>query len=266
MTDEGKTLRVFEAFAGYGSQHLALKRLQKHHPDFRFEVVGISEIDPVAVRAYEALHGPTMNYGDIAKVNWDDVEDFDLLTYSFPCTDISAAGRQEGFEEGSGTRSSLLWECKRAVEAKHPEWLVMENVKALLQKKFLPGFERWREWLRAQGYDSFHQVLNARDYGVPQNRERVFMVSRRRRVASVPERFDFPEPFPLESRLGDILEERVEESFYLRQEQVDRIVEHCDRKRLEGCGFRTNFQDAGGVSGTITGKTGQRQTDTYVKQ
>ena len=103
-------LRVFEAFAGYGSQAMALQRLKEQNPTFDYRVVGISEIDAPAVKSYMAVHGETTNYGDISKVDWDDVEDFDLFTYSFPCTDISNAGQQKGLSEGSGTRSSLLWE------------------------------------------------------------------------------------------------------------------------------------------------------------
>ncbi len=129
-----KPLRVFEAFAGYGSQSMALRNIGVDH-----EVVGISEIDKYAIAAYNATHPETRNYGDICKIDWRVVPDFDLFTYSFPCTDISNAGAQAGFEEGSGTRSSLLWECKKAIEEKHPKYLLMENVKAITSKKFLPG-------------------------------------------------------------------------------------------------------------------------------
>ena len=127
-------IRVFEAFAGYGSQAMALQRLAEDYPEFEYEVVGISEIDKYALQAYEAVHGHCPNYGDISKINWEDVPDFDLFTFSFPCQDISAAGMQRGLEEGSGTRSSLLWECKKAIEAKRPKYLLMENVKALVSK------------------------------------------------------------------------------------------------------------------------------------
>lgn len=104
-------LRIFEAFSGYGSQSIALERLKEEYSDFDYEVVGISEIDRYAIQAYSAVHGDDIpNFGDISKIDWNDVPDFDLLTYSFPCTDISSAGQQRGLAEGSGTRSSLLWE------------------------------------------------------------------------------------------------------------------------------------------------------------
>lgn len=198
--ERGK-IRVFEAFAGYGSQSMALKRA-----GIPYEVVGISEIDRYAIEAYRAVHGDVRNYGDISKIDWYTVPDFDLFTYSFPCQDISSAGQQKGFAEGSGTRSGLLWECKKAIEAKKPKYLLMENVKNLVNRKFKPYFLKWEEWLREQGYTSFWKVLNAKDYGVPQNRERVFMVS-----ILGGGWFEFPKKIALEKRLKDMLEEKVDE-------------------------------------------------------
>lgn len=257
------TVRVFEAFAGYGSQSIALQRLSADRPEFQFEVVGISEIDKHAVCAYRAIHGEAAsNFGDIMQVDWQQVPDFDLLTYSFPCQDISSAGRQRGFSQGSGTRSSLLWACADAILAKHPKWLLMENVKALTQKKFAKDFCKWREWLSGQGYTSYHQILNAKEYGIPQNRERVFMVS----VLGEHQRFFFPKTIPLAARLKDILEDHVDGSFYLNPRQVESIVKHCGRKVAEGCGFKVNFQTPEGISGAIKTKEGQREYDTYIKE
>lgn len=217
-----KPLRVFEAFAGYGSQSMALRNIGIEH-----EVVGISEIDKYAIMAYNATHEPTTNYGDISKINWGGVPNFDFFTYSFPCTDISNAGAQAGFEEGSGTRSSLLWECRKAIIEKHPKYLMMENVKAITSKKFLPGLLRWQEFLSEQGYTNFVKVLNAKDYGVPQNRERCFIVS-----ILGDAWYDFPEPRPLEVKLKDILEDRVDEKYYLDQERVNTFIEGLsDEKR-----------------------------------
>jgi len=156
-------IRVFEAFAGYGSQSMALHRL-----GIDYEVVGISEIDKYAIQAYMAVHGDTPNYGDILKIDWSSVPDFDFLTYSFPCTDISTAGQQKGLAEGSGTRSSLLWECRKAIEAKRPKYLLMENVKNLVSKKFTPYLKEWLRFLEGQGYSNYTKVLNAKDFGVPQ--------------------------------------------------------------------------------------------------
>lgn len=200
--------------------------------------------------------------GDIMHIDWLQVPDFDLLTYSFPCQDISSAGRQRGFSQGSGTRSSLLWACADAIEAKHPKYLLMENVKALTQKKFAKDFYKWREWLSVQGYTSYYQILNAKEYGIPQNRERVFMVS----VLGEHQRFFFPKTIPLEYRLKDILEDHVDESYYLKPQQVESIVKHCERKIAEGCGFKVNFQTPDGISGAIKTKEGQREYDTYIKE
>lgn len=243
--NSNKPLRVFEAFAGYGSQSMALQRLHEDYPEFAFEVVGISEISKPAIAAYKAVHGDHIhNYGDITKIDWSAVSDFDLLTYSFPCQDISTAGRQRGLKEGSGTRSSLLWECVKAIDAKHPKYLLMENVKALVNKNNRPDFQKWIDLLAERGYRSFWQVMNAKHYGVPQNRERVFMVS----VLDPMANFKFPPPFPLERCVLDLIqpEEEVDEKYYLTKQRVKSIIDHCDRKQSEGCGFRPDFNEGGG--------------------
>lgn len=171
--------------------------------------------------AYRAVHGEGIpNYGDISKIDWSEVADFDLFTYSFPCTDISQAGRQEGFAEGSGTRSSLLWECKRAIVAKHPKYLLMENVRALMSGKFAPLLYVWQRWLEGQGYYNFTRLLNAKDYGVPQNRERVFMISIRYDGGDEPAYY-FPKPFVLDKRMKDILETNVNESYFLSDKALE---------------------------------------------
>lgn len=256
-------LRVFEAFAGYGSQSIALELLAQAFPDFQFDTVGISEIDKHAIKAYRTLHGNVIpNHGDITKIDWTQTADFDLLTYSFPCQDISSAGKQRGFTEGSGTRSSCLWACADAIETKHPRFLLMENVKVLAtQKKFSDDFRRWREWLIKHGYTNYYAVLNAKDYGVPQNRERVFMVS----FLGEHTPFYFPAPFELTRRLKHVLEDEVDEKYWLQQEQIQALIKHNERKQSEGCGFRTNFQTGEGISGAIKTKEGSREYDTYIK-
>lgn len=227
-------LRIFEAFSGYGSQSMALERLKEEYSDFDYEVVGISEIDRYAIQAYNAVHGGDIpNFGDISKIDWNDVPDFDLLTYSFPCTDISSAGQQRGLAEGSGTRSSLLWECKKAIEAKKPKYLLMENVKALTQKKFLPYLHEWEKYLGSLGYTNFTKVLNAKHYGVPQNRERVFMVS-----VLGDAWYEFPEPFALDKRLKDVLEKDVDEKYYLSKKAVSGFENHRKRMEERGNGFK----------------------------
>lgn len=240
-------LRVFEAFAGYGSQSLALKRVRARsraqygysnglNPDieaFDFKVVGISEIDPYAIKAYEAIHGECPNYGDISKIDWSQVPDFDLFTYSFPCTDISNAGQQKGLEEGSGTRSSLLWECTKAIEAKRPKYLLMENVKALVSQKFLPFYKKWEQYLAALGYDNHCKVINAVECGIPQNRERIFIFS----ILNNEKAFHFQEPIPLETRLKDVLEQEVDDKYVLSDQAIDGFLEHNKKHEEKGTGF-----------------------------
>lgn len=200
-------LRVFTAFSGYDSQCMALQRA-----GIEFDLVGWSEIDKYAIKAHNALFPQyaERNYGDISKIDWANVPDFDLFTYSFPCTDISNAGTQRGLSEGSGTRSSLLWECRKAIEQKRPQYLLMENVKALVSQKFIKHFLQWQSWLSEQGYTNFAQVMNAKDYGVPQNRERVFLVSILDNAW-----YNFPQKQRREKRLRDVLEENVPKKFYL---------------------------------------------------
>lgn len=199
-------IRVFEAFAGYGSQSIALEKIKQEYSNFDYEVVGISEIDKYAIKAYNALHNNVINYGDIAAIDWNGVPDFDLFTYSFPCQDISSAGYQKGFCEGSATRSSLLWECRKAIVTKRPKYLLLENVKALSNKKFRPLLNKWIEELESYGYYNAWKVLNARDFGVPQNRERLFLVSILKDEATTTPIYNFPPPIPLDIRLVDMLE------------------------------------------------------------
>lgn len=201
-------LRVFEAFAGVGTQSMALKRL-----GVDYEVVGIAEIDKFAIQSYMAIHGETKNYGDISKIDPTDLPDMDLFTYSFPCQDLSISGKQRGMS--GGTRSGLLYECEKVITTKRPKYLLLENVKNLVGKKFKPDFDKWLEWLKSQGYRNYWQVLNAKDYGVPQNRERVFVVS-----ILGEETYDFPESSPLEVKLKDILEDEVDEKYYIKNSPI----------------------------------------------
>lgn len=247
-------IRVFEAFAGYGSQSMALRRL-----GIDFEVVGISEIDKYAIQAYMAVHGDTPNYGDISKIDWSSVPDFDFLTYSFPCTDISTAGQQKGLAEGSGTRSSLLWECRKAIEAKRPKYLLMENVKNLVSKKFTPYLKEWIRFLEGQGYSNYTKVLNAKDFGVPQNRERVFMVSILGEVS-----FHFPKPFTLEKRLKYVLEKDVDESFYLSEKVVNTFLARNEKNKAKGNGFKFEPTMGDVIASSILTNAGSRDCDNYV--
>lgn len=249
-------LRVFTSFSGYDSQLMGLRDIGAD-----YECVGWSEIDKWAIKAHDAVFPELAgrNYGDITKIDWNAVSDFDLFTYSFPCTDISSAGKQKGFEEDSGTRSSLLWECRRSIAAKHPKFLLMENVKALISEKYRPLFLKWESWLRSLGYVNYTEILNAKDYGVPQNRERVFMLSILNGCW-----YEFPHPVRLEKRLKDVLELEVDEKYYLSETMLKFLQKQTGRNEP----FKpAKIADLNGVAMTINARVHKMsKQDNYVMQ
>lgn len=229
-------LRVVTLCSGYDSQCLALDRLKNVYPEFDYDLIAWSEFDPTskqpiekqpAVIAHNALfpQWADRNLGDMTKVDWTKVDDFDFLFYSTPCTDVSAAGLQHGFDEDSGTRSSIIWNVRDAIKEKRPKYLCLENVKNMVSKKFLPTFNIWKDELSNLGYLNFSQVLNAKDYGVPQNRERIFLVSIRMDALNElkDNMFHFPKPFPLKQMLKDKLEDNVDEKFYISNKLLERF-------------------------------------------
>lgn len=221
-------LKVIELFAGVGSQTQALKNIGVEH-----EIVAISDNDKPADKTYRVLHNPNVNnLGDIRKI--EALPKADLWTYSFPCQDISVAGLQRGFEQGSGTRSGLLWEVERLLlKAKEqeilPKYLLLENVKNLIGKKFKGNYEKWLSFLSGLGYTTYTKVLNAKDFGVPQNRERVFGVS----ILGQHESFEFPKPRELKIRLKDVLEENVDERYYLKASTIISILNTTFHQRAD---------------------------------
>lgn len=206
--------RVLELCAGYGSQALALKNLGL---DVYSE---IAEIDKYASMAYMQIHGETKNYGDINAIDETKLPYFDMITYSTPCQDFSVAGKGKGGDKGSGTRSSLLWECERIIRAVKPKYLLMENVKNLLSDKHRHNFNEWFKVLEGMGYTNYYKVLNAKDFGIPQNRERIFCVS-----ILGGGQYLFPNPVPLEKRLKDMLDDKVRKNYYLKEEQVKKFLQ-----------------------------------------
>ena len=185
------------------------------------------------------------NLGDISKLEHLDYADF--WTYSFPCTDISVAGKQEGIKQGQ-TRSGLLYEVQRLLERANkmlalPKYLMLENVKNLVGKKFKPQFDEWVAWLDELGYNTYWKVLNAKDCGVPQNRERVFAISIRKDIDDG--KFEFPQPFDNGVRLKDFLEDNVDEKYYLSEEIQNRLI--LNKENLEA-----------NVVGTTKGKHNHR--------
>lgn len=239
-------LRVVTLCSGYDSQCMALDRLSKYDENFAYELIGWSEIDKYAIQAHNVLYPQysDRNLGDMSKINWKEVRDFDFLTYSVPCTDISQSGKQMGLSEGSGTRSSLLWFTRNAILEKRPKYLFLENVKALVSKKFMPDFQRWLDELASYGYANYWKVLNATDFGVPQNRERVFCLSILKTEDEPMPIFHFPRPFPLDKRLKDVVEKnedgsprKLEDKYYLSDKALE-YFNRVDEDKTHGHNFK----------------------------
>jgi DNA (cytosine-5)-methyltransferase 1 len=264
-------LRVVTLCSGYDSQCLALERLKCNYPEFDYELIAWAEFDPEtpntpverqpAVIAHNALfpQWKDRNLGDMTKIDWTKVDDFDLLFYSTPCQSISQAGLQHGFAEGSGTRSSIIWNVRDAVQTKRPKYLCLENVKAMVSGKFVGMFNLWQRELERMSYVNFAQVLDSKHYGVPQHRERIFLVSIRADGLEELEgnvRYYFPKPFPLERRLKDILEENVDEKYYLSDKMLEYFQRVNDDKShghnftpKSGGGYSLRTEDSTGHNG-----------------
>ncbi len=228
------SIRVVSLFSGVGAPEMALKNI-----GLDFKVVAVCEINKYSHKSYEAIHGHTLNLGDITKV--DSLPECDLLTWSFPCTTISIAGKQEGMVDGKA--SGLVYEVLRLIQSGHkPKFLLMENVKALIGKKFIKEFQEICKKLETIGYKNSWKVLNSKDFGVPQNRERVFMVSE----FNGTDDFSFPEGSECTSIIDDILENTVDQKYYLS----DKILAGLKYKN-NGCSI-TN----GNFNGCIKAKCG----------
>lgn len=267
-------LRVASICAGYDSVCLALNRLSEVYPEFGYELVAWAEFDPEskqpverqpAVRAHNALfpQASGLNFGDITAIDWERFPDCDLLFYSTPCQSISSAGLQHGFAEGSGTRSSIIWNVRDAVRVKRPKYLCLENVKAMVSKKFLPMFNLWQQELERLGYVNFANILDASKYGVPQHRERIFLVSVRRDVLGelADGVFHFPAPMPLERRLKDVLEPVVDERYYLSDKMLD-YFERVNEDATHGHKFRPKTGEQ--VGGVVKANPAANADDNFV--
>lgn len=249
-----KKINVMTLCSGYDSQALALERLKQNFPEFDYELVAWAEFDPdskqpiekqPAVVAHNALFPKwsDRNMGDITTADWSKItEPIDLLCYSTPCQSISNAGLQAGFKEGSGTKSSVIWSVLNAIKVLKPKYLLLENVAAMVSQKFIKDFHEWQVAVSSLGYEHFTQVLNSKDYGVPQNRERVFMISFLGGGS-----YHFPQPFKLEKRLKDVLEDNVDEKYYLSDKMVECFTHRTEIAKEKGNGFRFSPTDGGGM-------------------
>lgn len=230
-----KPIRLIELFAGIGSQYAALKRLGLDVTPWK-----VVEIDKYACASYSAVHGVKVEPTDIKEIHAKDLEIAErekylyIMTYSFPCQDISGAGLGRGLDKGSGTRSGLLWEVERLLDEceELPQCLLMENVPLLVGKKHIHNFQKWRSKLESLGYSNYVKILNAKDYGIPQNRARVFMVS-----LLGDYHYTFPKKQKLKLRLKDMLEDKVDEKYYLSDETIKFYVSNSEKQKTNGNGF-----------------------------
>lgn len=254
-------LRVLSLFSGIGAFEKALERLNIEH-----EVVAYCEIDKYASKAYSIIHDipESKNLIDVTKVDILDVaETIDLITYGFPCQDISIAGKQKGFtdEDGERTRSGLFFEALRIIDEYRPKFAIAENVKALTSKKFSEEFKTVLKSLDEVGYNNYWTVLNAKDYGIPQNRERVFIISIRK---DIDKGFTFPEAVPLTLRLKDILEDEVDEKYYLSDRMISTFDKHADRNKANGNGFGWRPTYGNNIALGLKAGSNCRANDNYI--
>lgn len=250
-----KPIRLIELFAGYGSQAMALKRTGA-----KFEHYRVVEFDKYAIKSYNAVHGTDFPAIDITTVHAADLGIVDtsdycyMMTYSFPCTDLSVAGLQKGMKKGSGTRSGLLWEVERLLKEMNelPQILFMENVTQVHNQQNIEDFKSWLNFLESLGYSNYWKDLNAKDFGVPQNRERCFMISLLGNYV-----YHFPEPIrERRTKLKDLLDHNVDERFYLKSEKAEKLI-----KQLIVANIPSENENVDTVLATKQGTVLKRQTD-----
>lgn len=236
-----KPIRLIELFAGYGSQALALKNI-----GVDFEHHQVVEFDKYAIKTYNALHDTNFETQDITQLqnlNVVDTKKYDyIMTYSFPCTDLSLAGKGLGMK--TGTRSGLLWEVERLLKKTKelPQVLLMENVTQVHGVKHKEDFEKWVSFLTSLGYSNIWQDLNAKDYGIPQNRNRTFMVS----ILGDYD-YQFPKPQKLKIRLKDLLDKNVNEKYFISQKAIDGMI----NTKFASANIKNRLQDKKGISSTL---------------
>ena len=247
-------LKLLELFGGIGACSRALD-----HLGIDYELVDYVEIDKYACKSFNAIHGTDFKPQDVKE--WDKKVEVDLIMHGSPCQDFSIAGKGKGGNEGSGTRSSLMYETVRIVSSLKPKYVLWENVKNLLSEKHRYNFDMYLDKMEELGYRNYYQVLNAKDYGVPQNRERVFTVSIRK---DIQEEYKMPEPIPLELRLKDILEDQADEKYYVSDKLLTYFLENSKTQTKKGNNWKFKPQDGNGIGFTVRIKAGARVDDNYV--
>lgn len=259
---KNKKLRYLSLFSGIGAFEKALDRI-----GIEYELVRYCEIDKYASKSYSAVHGVSedLNLGDITEINLDELSELgeiDLITHGSPCQDFSIAGRQAGADRGSETRSSLMWNTVDIVERIQPKYVLWENVKNIMGVKHRHNFESYIKIMDDLGYNSYYQVLNAKDYGIPQNRERVYTVSIRKDIDLITGyKFEFPEEQELKLKLKDMLEKSVDEKYYLSEKMLNFFKKHNEKQAKKGNGFKFEITEGNCIAKSITTRVGACRTD-----
>ena len=314
-------MKVLELFGGIGACSKALERL-----GIDYEIADYVEIDKYAVKSFNAIHNTNFEPQDICE--WDKDIEVDLIMHGSPCQDFSLAGKQAGGDKDSGTRSSLMYETIRIVDKLKPKYVIWENVKNLLSKKHKHNFDAYLEIMEQLGYTNYYQVLNAKDYGIPQNRERVFTISilgnesyefpKEKELEKIPldfiekdvdtkynltdnnikhyqrefgskgkelnlyepiptltasmgtgggniPYFTFPPKQKLKLKLKDMLEDEVDEKYYLSDKMINFFYKNEQVQKEKGNGFRFNVTDGNVIAKTITTRAGSRMDDNFLK-
>lgn len=224
-----KPVRLIELFAGIGSQAKALELL-----GVDFEHWKVCEFDDYAMKSYNAVHNTNFKTSDIQNLTASDLEIKDkdkyeyIMTYSYPCTDISIAGKKEGMERNSGTRSSLLWEVERLLKEcdNKPQILLMENVRECHNGKNAPLFFEWTSFLRSIGYKNFYTDMDAKNYGIPQTRKRCFMLS----ILDENAYYEFPQACGLNYSVKEFLEDKVDKKYYVKEETALPLIKKMEKE------------------------------------
>ncbi len=236
------TLKLFSAFSGYDSVLMALTRLSLDYSLLKVKLVGWCDIDPDAIVCHN-VNFPEycdLNYGDISRIKWEKVEDFDIFSMTYPCQDLSYSGKRMGGEEGSGTRSALLWECEKAIAIKKPKYVILENVKPLMDTNNEGTFLKWQQRISKYGYINYSQVLDAASFGVPQHRERTYMISIMADKESPNPLYEFPTGACESISMNNFLEKVVDEKYYLSQAKCVVLMKLLNSSKGETISINNN--------------------------
>ena len=260
-----KNLKIGTICSGYDSQCIAMDRLVDHYcGQLKYELLFWAEIDKYCIQAHNALYPQwaDRNIGDITKVDWDNLPYVDVLFYSTPCTDISNVGLRKGMERNSQTRSSIIWEIITCAKTVRPSIMIMENVKAITNKRNKEAFEQYKNELTKLGYINYTFVMNAKDYNVPQNRDRVFMLSILEYLYIFPET---PKKFPLYRTMESILEDNVTEKYNLSEKMVAYLIRKTEKSIEKNRGFIWVPKTGEDIANCLTAHTAHDVTDNTIR-